>query len=98
MLGLAQAARPHPAQDELAAELGTDTRAVQRLVDDVHQATVLNFESIVATARPTTCPAATGPPTTRPSPPAPTSGPAGRGPRPLLERAAENRRAAPTPA
>jgi hypothetical protein len=48
MLGPAQAARPHPAQDELAAELGTDTRAVQRLVDDVHQATMLNFESIVA--------------------------------------------------
>ena len=37
-----------PTQDELAAELGTDTRAVHRLVDDVHQATVLNYESIVA--------------------------------------------------
>jgi len=32
----------------MAAELGTDTRAVHRLVDDVHRATVLNYESIVA--------------------------------------------------
>ena len=37
-----------PTQDELAAELGTDTRAIHRLVDDVHRATVLNYESIVA--------------------------------------------------
>jgi RNA polymerase sigma factor FliA len=37
-----------PTQAELAAELGTDARAVHRLVDDVHRATVLNYESIVA--------------------------------------------------
>jgi RNA polymerase sigma factor for flagellar operon FliA len=37
-----------PTQAELAAELGTDAGAVHRLVDDVHRATVLNYESIVA--------------------------------------------------
>jgi RNA polymerase sigma factor FliA len=37
-----------PTQAELAAELGTDTEAVHRLVSDVHRATVLNYESIVA--------------------------------------------------
>ena len=37
-----------PTQAELAAELGTDTQAVHKLVDDVHRATVLNYESIVA--------------------------------------------------
>jgi RNA polymerase sigma factor for flagellar operon FliA len=37
-----------PTRAELAAELGTDTRAVSKLLDDVHRATVLNYESIVA--------------------------------------------------
>jgi RNA polymerase sigma factor for flagellar operon FliA len=37
-----------PTQAELAEELGTDTAAVQKLVSDVHRATVLNYESIVA--------------------------------------------------
>jgi RNA polymerase sigma factor FliA len=37
-----------PTQAELAAELGTDTGAVHKLVGDVHRATVLNYESIVA--------------------------------------------------
>jgi RNA polymerase sigma factor for flagellar operon FliA len=37
-----------PTQAELAAELGTDAQAVHKLVDDVHRATVLNYESIVA--------------------------------------------------
>ena len=37
-----------PAQAELAAELGTDPRTVHKLVGDVHRATVLNYESIVA--------------------------------------------------
>jgi RNA polymerase sigma factor FliA len=37
-----------PTPEELAAELGTDADAVHRLVTDVHRATVLNYESIVA--------------------------------------------------
>src|ERR671910_2164253 len=37
-----------PTQAELAAELGTDAQTVHRLVGDVHRATVLNYESIVA--------------------------------------------------
>src|SRR5215212_3096320 len=37
-----------PSQPELASELGTDVRAVQKLLGDVHRATVLNYESIVA--------------------------------------------------
>src|SRR5215217_4374003 len=37
-----------PSEPELAAELGTDVRAVQKLLADVHRATVLNYESIVA--------------------------------------------------
>ena len=37
-----------PTPAELAAELGTDTGAVNKLLDDVHRATVLNYESIVA--------------------------------------------------
>jgi RNA polymerase sigma factor for flagellar operon FliA len=37
-----------PTPEELAAELGTDAAAVHRLVTDVHRATVLNYESIVA--------------------------------------------------
>jgi RNA polymerase sigma factor FliA len=37
-----------PTQAELAAELGTDAQAVHKLVGDVHRATVLNYESIVA--------------------------------------------------
>jgi RNA polymerase sigma factor FliA len=37
-----------PTQAELATELGTDTEAVHKLVGDVHRATVLNYESIVA--------------------------------------------------
>jgi RNA polymerase sigma factor FliA len=37
-----------PTPAELAAELGTDTAAVHRLVDDLHRATVLNYEAIVA--------------------------------------------------
>jgi RNA polymerase sigma factor FliA len=37
-----------PTQAELAAELGTDTEAVHKLVTDVHRATVLNYDSIVA--------------------------------------------------
>jgi RNA polymerase sigma factor FliA len=37
-----------PTQDELAAELGTDTEALHRLLEDVHRATVLNYDSIVA--------------------------------------------------
>ena len=37
-----------PTQAELAAELGTDPRTVHKLVGDVHRATVLNYESIVA--------------------------------------------------
>jgi len=37
-----------PTQAELATELGTDPQAVHKLVDDVHRATVLNYESIVA--------------------------------------------------
>jgi RNA polymerase sigma factor for flagellar operon FliA len=37
-----------PTRAELAAELGTDAGAVHKLVEDVHRATVLNYESIVA--------------------------------------------------
>jgi RNA polymerase sigma factor for flagellar operon FliA len=37
-----------PTREELAAELGTDTETVHKLVGDVHRATVLNYESIVA--------------------------------------------------
>jgi RNA polymerase sigma factor for flagellar operon FliA len=37
-----------PTQAELAAELGTDAEAVHKLVTDVHRATVLNYDSIVA--------------------------------------------------
>jgi RNA polymerase sigma factor FliA len=37
-----------PTPAELAAELGTDTTAVHRLIDDLHRATVLNYEAIVA--------------------------------------------------
>jgi RNA polymerase sigma factor for flagellar operon FliA len=37
-----------PTASELAAELGTDTAAVHKLTDDLHRATVLNYESIVA--------------------------------------------------
>src|SRR5829696_8871872 len=37
-----------PSEPELAAGLGTDVRAVQKLLGDVHRATVLNYESIVA--------------------------------------------------
>jgi RNA polymerase sigma factor FliA len=37
-----------PTQTELAEALGTDTESVRRLVSDVHRATVLNYESIVA--------------------------------------------------
>jgi RNA polymerase sigma factor FliA len=37
-----------PTQAELAAELGTDAQTVHKLVGDVHRATVLNYESIVA--------------------------------------------------
>jgi RNA polymerase sigma factor for flagellar operon FliA len=37
-----------PTQAELATELGTDPEAVRKLVSDVHRATVLNYESIVA--------------------------------------------------
>jgi RNA polymerase sigma factor FliA len=37
-----------PTQAELASELGTDPEAVRKLVSDVHRATVLNYESIVA--------------------------------------------------
>src|ERR671912_153075 len=33
---------------QLAAELGTDAQAVHKLVGDVHRATVLNYESIMA--------------------------------------------------
>jgi RNA polymerase sigma factor for flagellar operon FliA len=37
-----------PTHAELAAELGTDPESVRKLVSDVHRATVLNYESIVA--------------------------------------------------
>jgi RNA polymerase sigma factor for flagellar operon FliA len=37
-----------PTPAELAAELGTDSAAVHRLIDDLHRATVLNYEAIVA--------------------------------------------------
>ena len=37
-----------PSEPELAAGLGTDVRAVQKLLGDVHRATALNYESIVA--------------------------------------------------
>jgi RNA polymerase sigma factor FliA len=37
-----------PSTAELAAELGTDARRVRKLVEDVHRATVLNYESIAA--------------------------------------------------
>jgi len=37
-----------PTPAELATELGTDPKAVHKLVGDVHRATVLNYESIVA--------------------------------------------------
>jgi RNA polymerase sigma factor for flagellar operon FliA len=37
-----------PTATELAAELGIDTAAVHRLTDDLHRATVVNYESIVA--------------------------------------------------
>jgi RNA polymerase sigma factor for flagellar operon FliA len=37
-----------PTPAELATELGTDPKAVNKLVGDVHRATVLNYESIVA--------------------------------------------------
>jgi RNA polymerase sigma factor for flagellar operon FliA len=37
-----------PTPAELAAELGTDTGAVHKLIEDLHRATVLNYESIVA--------------------------------------------------
>jgi RNA polymerase sigma factor for flagellar operon FliA len=36
-----------PTQAQLAAELGVDTRALERLEEDVHRATVLNYDSIV---------------------------------------------------
>jgi len=37
-----------PTATEVAAELGIDTAAVHRLTDDLHRATVVNYESIVA--------------------------------------------------
>jgi RNA polymerase sigma factor FliA len=37
-----------PTPAEVAAELGTDAAAVHKLTEDVHRATVLNLESIVA--------------------------------------------------
>jgi RNA polymerase sigma factor FliA len=37
-----------PTHDELATELGTEPEAVRKLISDVHRATVLNYESIVA--------------------------------------------------
>ena len=37
-----------PTAAEVAAELGTDAAAVHKLTEDVHRATVLNYESIVA--------------------------------------------------
>ena len=37
-----------PTTAELATELGTDADAVHKLVSDVHRATVLNYDSIVA--------------------------------------------------
>jgi RNA polymerase sigma factor for flagellar operon FliA len=36
-----------PAPDEIARELGVETGAVHKLLDDVHRATVLNYESLV---------------------------------------------------
>ena len=37
-----------PTTGELAAKLGTDTAALHKLAEDVHRATVLNYDSIVA--------------------------------------------------
>jgi RNA polymerase sigma factor for flagellar operon FliA len=37
-----------PSPAELAAELGTDAQTVHQLLGDLHRATVLNYESIVA--------------------------------------------------
>ena len=49
MLGLAQAARSWDHEPGRAGRrAGTDAQAVHKLVDDVHRATVLNDESIVA--------------------------------------------------
>lgn len=36
-----------PTRAQLAAQLGLDTQALHRLTDDVHRATVLNYDSIV---------------------------------------------------
>ncbi len=36
-----------PTRAQLAAQLGVDTQALHRLTDDVHRATVLNYDSIV---------------------------------------------------
>jgi RNA polymerase sigma factor FliA len=36
-----------PAPDEIARELGVETGAVHKLLDDVHRATVLNYDSLV---------------------------------------------------
>lgn len=36
-----------PSRVQLAAQLGVDTQALDRLTDDVHRATVLNYDSIV---------------------------------------------------
>jgi RNA polymerase sigma factor FliA len=37
-----------PTRVQLAAQLGVDTEALDRLTDDVHRATVLNYDSVVA--------------------------------------------------
>ncbi|HEX8931275.1 MAG TPA: sigma-70 family RNA polymerase sigma factor [Actinomycetota bacterium] len=36
-----------PTREQLAAQLGVDPKALERLEDDVHRATVLNYDSIV---------------------------------------------------
>lgn len=36
-----------PTRDQLAAQLGVDVQALDRLEDDVHRATILNYDSIV---------------------------------------------------
>jgi RNA polymerase sigma factor FliA len=36
-----------PTRNQLAAQLGVDTQALERLEEDVHRATVLNYDSIV---------------------------------------------------
>ncbi|HZD69253.1 MAG TPA: sigma-70 domain-containing protein, partial [Actinomycetes bacterium] len=51
-----------PTRNQLAAQLGVDTEALERLEEDVHRATVLNYDSIVEQGGEELLPAGEAPP------------------------------------